>query len=494
MSSAVQRYGDWRIKPSGKLPIFLRFIINSGFSHKISAAIGFKHHMVNRTYLHHMMYWPAKEYDAFEKEIIDYVKYKKNWLEHFYRKEFVKYNDLYRRGLQLKKIDWAKKSNQEISEVLDTQLNKYRYVTCSWYTQYPLDEYFETTIEIELVKYLPADHPDFRKIVLIFTDPRQMTDVANEKWKLMKIAKEFKKKRENLSKPSPQAKKIIERHLDAYAYINRGLATSKAYTFSNIIARIRQAWSDKKGLNELIHLSSPQKIKEEYQWALNKVKPKPNFRRIITQARYHSYVRNRRVEAFFLSDYGASFMYNEIARRAHFNKNWIMDISVPEMFSALKGKPLPSKAEMQRRFKDYAMIVRDAKTELIVDARRIKALEKKFFVKIADVKEIQGRMACLGGLIKGTAKVCLDKHEIGKVKKGDILVTQFTTPDFVPAMERAAAIVADQGGLSSHAAIVSRELGVPCVISTEYATRVIKDGDWLEVNARTGLVKISKRK
>ncbi len=85
------------------------------------------------------------------------------------------------------------------------------------------------------------------------------------------------------------------------------------------------------------------------------------------------------------------------------------------------------------------------------------------------------------------------KKEIGKVKKGDILVAQFTTPDFVPAMEKAAAIIADQGGVSSHAAIVSRELGVPCVIDTKNATRVIKDNDLIEVNAKTGLVKVLKR-
>lgn len=61
-------------------------------------------------------------------------------------------------------------------------------------------------------------------------------------------------------------------------------------------------------------------------------------------------------------------------------------------------------------------------------------------------------------------------------------------------MEKVAAIVADQGGLSSHAAIISRELGVPCVIATKNGTRIIKDNDLLEVNAKTGVVKILKNK
>ena len=64
---------------------------------------------------------------------------------------------------------------------------------------------------------------------------------------------------------------------------------------------------------------------------------------------------------------------------------------------------------------------------------------------------------------------------------------------FVPAMEKAAAIIADQGGLSSHAAIVSRELGVPCVIATENGTRIIKDNDLLQLDASKGIIKILKR-
>ncbi|PIR96034.1 MAG: hypothetical protein COT92_03235, partial [Candidatus Doudnabacteria bacterium CG10_big_fil_rev_8_21_14_0_10_42_18] len=164
-----------------------------------------------------------------------------------------------------------------------------------------------------------------------------------------------------------------------------------------------------------------------------------------------------------------------------------------EMYQALKGMPLPSKKEMKKRFKDYAMTVSKGKTTLITDPKKIKVLQKQYTVKVKKVAELHGKMACLGGIIKGRAKICLDKHEIGKVKSGDILVAQFTTPDFVPAMEKAAAIIADQGGLSSHAAIVSRELGVPCVIATYNATRIIKDNDLLEINAHTGHIKILRK-
>lgn len=487
------RSGPWRIKPSGKLPIFVRFIINSSFDHAAANKVGFKHHIVNRVYLHHMMYWPAKEYDAFENEVLTHLKRNDGWIERYCTRELRKSEYLYRLGLQFEKINWRKKTNKEMERVLTSLLQKYREIACPWYAQYATDVYYEDTIEEHLIKYIPASHHDFRKFILIFTDPREMTDVAEERWKLMKLAKKLKTNKENLSRLSSGAKKDVEKHLARFCYINRGLATSPPYTFRDMTKRIAEAWQSKETLDELIYYSSPKKIGDEYRHALETVKPDTAFQKIITQARLHSYTRNRRVEAFILADYGASFMYDAIARRNHFKKDWLMDISVPEMYGALRGEPLPGKAEMHRRLKNYAMVVRDAKTTLITDPKEIKKLEKKYFVAVDEAKVIQGRMACLGGIIRGKAKICLDKAEIGKVKRGDILVAQFTTPDFISAMEKAAAIVADQGGLSSHAAIVSRELGVPCVIGTENGTRVIHDNDLLEIDARKGLIKILKR-
>ncbi len=493
MSSAVGYHGKWRIKPSGKLPIFLRFMINSA---KYAEKNRIKHTIEERTFLNHMMYWPASMYNAFEKEIITHLKKNDGWFEWYVKKNLNTSEKLYKLGLKYKKVNWKEKTNQEIKKILDELLEIYRELACGWYAQYPLDEYFETTIEDNLVDYVSGDDPNFRKYVLIFTDPRDMTDVAEERLALVKIAKEFITKKENTKKLSKIAKLKIEKHLEKYAYINRGLATSKPYTFNDIIKRLKeikkQVQKGKK-IQSIIYDASEKKIRDDYKWALNKIKPKKTFLHIIKQARDHSYMRNRRVEAFFNADYGADFMYREVARRVKFNPNWIMDVSVPEMYEALKGKSLPNKAQMITRHKNYAMAVKKGETELITSLKKIKHLEKQYTIKTQKVTELHGKMACLGGIIKGKAKVCLDKHEIGKVKSGDILVAQFTTPDFVPAMERAVAIVADQGGLSSHAAIVSRELGVPCVIATGNGTRVIKDNDLLEINARTGYIKILKK-
>jgi pyruvate,water dikinase len=92
------------------------------------------------------------------------------------------------------------------------------------------------------------------------------------------------------------------------------------------------------------------------------------------------------------------------------------------------------------------------------------------------------------GIASGPVHAIADIKDVGSLKSGEILVTTMTTPDFVPAMKKAAAIVTDQGGLTSHAAIISRELGVPCVVGTTTATQTLKTGQVITVNGATGEV------
>ena len=79
------------------------------------------------------------------------------------------------------------------------------------------------------------------------------------------------------------------------------------------------------------------------------------------------------------------------------------------------------------------------------------------------------------------------------MQKGDILITETTSPEWMPACERAAAIITAQGGLLSHAAVVSREMGIPCIVGVANAMKEIKNGDLVEVDANKGVIKILTR-
>jgi pyruvate,water dikinase len=97
-------------------------------------------------------------------------------------------------------------------------------------------------------------------------------------------------------------------------------------------------------------------------------------------------------------------------------------------------------------------------------------------------------MGASPGVASGLVMVIHSADEIDKVSEGDVLVTEMTTPDFVPAMKRAAAIVTDKGGRTCHAAIVSRELGVPCVVGTDRATQVLNTSQVITVDGSRGNV------
>jgi len=109
---------------------------------------------------------------------------------------------------------------------------------------------------------------------------------------------------------------------------------------------------------------------------------------------------------------------------------------------------------------------------------------------ISASKEIKGTVSCSGpSSIKGTVSLILRNDEVRNFQPGNILVTVMTNPFFIPIMKKAKAIVTDEGGVTCHAAIVARELKKPCVIGTKIATKVLKDGDRVEVDAIKGIVR-----
>lgn len=125
----------------------------------------------------------------------------------------------------------------------------------------------------------------------------------------------------------------------------------------------------------------------------------------------------------------------------------------------------------------------------VVQTRPITTLQnaatKKF--EITDTPILTGEAAS-PGFASGPAILIKNQTEINRVKDGQILVITMTTPDFVPAMKKVAGIITDKGGQTSHAAIVSRELGTPCVVGTKTATKDIKEGDIVTIDGSTGRV------
>ncbi|MEK6741746.1 MAG: phosphoenolpyruvate synthase [Nanoarchaeota archaeon] len=127
----------------------------------------------------------------------------------------------------------------------------------------------------------------------------------------------------------------------------------------------------------------------------------------------------------------------------------------------------------------------------IVQTRPITTMESRG--DISSEKELNGEVVLTGlaaspGIGFGKIKIVLSLNDLNKIEKGDILVTKMTDPDMVVTMQKCAAIVTDEGGLTAHAAIVSREMGIPAIVGTQEATTKLKDGEMMTVDGFTGKV------
>ncbi|MEK7092117.1 MAG: phosphoenolpyruvate synthase, partial [Patescibacteria group bacterium] len=125
----------------------------------------------------------------------------------------------------------------------------------------------------------------------------------------------------------------------------------------------------------------------------------------------------------------------------------------------------------------------------IVQTRPVTTMEKR----VEEIKEIRGEVILMGiaaspGIASGKIKIIRDMKDLDKIKPGDILVTKMTNPDMVVSMQKSAAIVTDDGGLTAHAAIVSREMGIPAVVGTHDATMKLKEGEIITVDGTTGRI------
>ncbi len=105
-----------------------------------------------------------------------------------------------------------------------------------------------------------------------------------------------------------------------------------------------------------------------------------------------------------------------------------------------------------------------------------------------DLEVIVNGLGASPGMAAGSVKIIFDLDELDKIEDGDIMVTAMTTPDMVPAMKKSAGIVTDEGGVTCHASIISRELGIPCVVGTGEATSTLSDGQDVTVDGKKGLV------
>lgn len=170
---------------------------------------------------------------------------------------------------------------------------------------------------------------------------------------------------------------------------------------------------------------------------------------------------------------------------------WVY-LTSKEITDMLEGNLMITAAELRKRQLGYVFLMNNGMQKILTGSKGNKVsewIDKNIGSVNKKTTEFKGQTAS-PGIIKGKIKIILFAKDAYLIKRGEILVCSMTSPDYISAMQKSAAILTDEGGLLSHAAIVSRELGKPCIIGTKIATKVLKDGDLVEVDANKGIIKI----
>lgn len=236
-----------------------------------------------------------------------------------------------------------------------------------------------------------------------------------------------------------------------------------------------------------------QKIKNQKEKLIKKYK-------INSLCRYYLNVLD---DLYFLMDYKKEVLtqchfaitplYKEAGRRVGLNLSQVYWLSWYELKNFLIKNKKVSLRLIDQRKKDSVIVFSNGKinflnkkqgSKIISEITKEENVQKK-------VKEIKG-LPVSRGIVFGRICYLKSASDSDKMKKGEILLVSNTTPDFMPAIRKAKAIITNEGGITCHAAIISRELKIPCVVGTQIATQVLKTGDQVEVNAEEGIIKTIK--
>ena len=360
--------------------------------------------------------------------------------------------------------------------------------------------YLTETLMQVLRKRLPEEK-EAAECFAALTEPRKRTQGRQQDCSLLEIAAKisrtpeyealFKRPLEEILArlpAHPELDAAFAEHEKKYCWLPctyEGEPWKKHYFVS--IAREILA-SKANPVEELAAITEKERVAEQKRsQALSKLNLTAEERALFDVASEVIFFKADRKDIFFKSYYQTRGLLEEISARCGLSLQQTRFMLPSEVEAALiEGK---SDAQLFDARREFSVVVSENnETRVLLGAEAEAELAKVEQQELSQARELKGTCASPGHA-KGIAKIVLTPADMAKFKQGNILVAQATNPDIVMAMKKAAAIVTNTGGLTCHAAIVSRELGIPCLVGTGVATDVISDGDLVEVDATKGIVR-----
>jgi len=402
----------------------------------------------------------------------------------FYRdRSFIKKNFTRFRGQRRRYLQIAKKlrsyalrqlSNDQLLTAYQEYVNSYAWYAYFFFFPWSLDQVIDPLFYKELQRKTLTNAD---KIYLAVTSPTKKNVIDLQRDGLLR------------AKAEGRLKSILKKHVLKYGWLGIYDVNDKPLTgkdFLHDVNSVKRPWAFLKDDDKKMR-----QRRKEYNQALVLLKHHPQLYRTAVLIHEYVWLRTERVDIFRQCLWLIQPFFRLIEKRLSLPWGHAAHLTIDEMIDYLRVGKVPNKAllSLQHRhgqltyYKNGKLtIIRQQKIIIEIVTRELGTLDFKHLITVKGVTASPGRAT-------GKVKVLFKPSQATKMKKGDILIANMTHPDYMSAMKKAAAIVTDEGGITCHAAIISRELNIPCVIGTKIATKVFRDGDRVEVDASNGVVK-----
>lgn len=353
----------------------------------------------------------------------------------------------------------------------------------------------EEKIQHELSEFIPKDK--ISEMFALLCTPSESTSIRDEEvaWNTLLL----RSKTQNLDLISNEIHNSLFEHYEKFHLIHLGdgeVPHDSDYYFAKFEEdRIISETELLKKLSTLKEIGV--KIQREKTQAITKYSIPPSITVVTDMLAHIGHVRlEMRIGGWMPVLYFSQDLIKEAGKRFSIEQELILSATCEEIYNLLETGKI-DKTVLKERNKSYLYLI-DGVEAKVYAGKEADAIFRKLSPSenIEGVDEVNGSVA-MKGIVRGRAVIYHWGEDINAKLKtmthDAILIAGQTRPQLMPLIVKSKGIVTDEGGITSHAAIVSRELRIPCIIGTKIATQVIKDGDFIEVNAEIGVVKILQR-
>lgn len=420
----------------------------------------------------------------------------------------------------LKMCDAARKSDfttLTIPKLLEAYNETYKQILCFYGLVWDiesidicLEEKMKKKLE-ELMKQknLVYTLSEFSVKYGVLTTPLEMSYVNREQLETYKIANSIQKNEKlralfsmdpeiiekEIKENYPEIKEKINRLVKEYWWTSLGWSTRTEKDFIKFIKEIKTILKENPSVQEEIGRMEklPEKVKKQKEDLAKELNFDGEMIYLLDVFEKYAAFHDWRKEGQMKTTNIFNKFLSELSERTSTKYDDLVWCWPSEIQQLMQGRTIDFET-VQKRKESFFCLVTEEGVEQYTGETAIKKRKNELMADVKNVVDFRGINASRGKVI-GIAKVCFSaKDALQKMNKGDILVASMTLPDYVPAMQKASAIVTDEGGVTCHAAIISRELKIPCIVGTKIATRSVCDGDVIEVNCNHGIVKILEKK